>query len=926
MPLPEWLQIDSLLPTLKEFQETSDAGTFHRRASSSITEVDKALTEFWTRWVKARTAPLTAPPPPDAAARAAGALWREATEKRLLAASAVDVASAKGGLEALVAACDEYIAKQTAVASDVLDRGMGLVGEERLFEISAGQVRSAIAGIPAAKRDRVAPTLGLRYLARVEHRRVADWVTGPPPQLNFLEAWGGTTAIPPLEIWKIESSGGADKSWTLRGRSQITKVDDALAKWWVAFKHLDRDAAAGTELDALVAATQAYLDHKAEHKTTARAMKMARVAAARRLLARAKKEKTRLAEWRLLVPPRVDAVTPLTDGETVDEFLATGDYMELRTNLPSLAVWKEQSSVLLAIRSTSQIVELVDRPLELFWKALVSKHRAHTLTRLSILASSAAQYLIYKEYKDDAFRVDAVRAIRQQAEEEHDRLEREWPENGIELPPLVNDNDFGEDPEVLQAAEADVSDLSQEIDPAALVPVTPADVARIMGKDVTGEPDLSSELTPLANVLNQRNTAPWFGRSRCIATVMHEPRQASREILGQYGREKKWVTRQIAAIQACSVVKYPLGVSDAAEKKFRGRPVELQAHLEKYNLLFERVVSIADWAARRIYNERNRISAWQILDELGWSDRAQPLVLPMMSIITLVFACKWKESTTSKVVLGVASFGEKRAFVTAASTAMTLVTSSESMAKIVEVAKGVHATNFIPSANIAAHGATGASVLGIAGGAIAVPLNCYQIYKSVEEHKQLTTMLERFAALQTKCPQLAELIDSSPFFMRLRTALMGKLGRRQFKAQVSGGAAAAAIAGTAVTTCVAIWASATIANAWNPVGWTLAGIGAVASIGLLIYKIRHRSTQEAKLLALRVKYNIPSFVKTQGEFERFMIADLMYRAALNDTSVGTELLAIGYGLLFLVFGGSIREYRHQAIQMGHAGIMAFIKG
>lgn len=37
-------------------------------------------------------------------------------------------------------------------------------------------------------------------------------------------------------------------------------------------------------------------------------------------------------------------------------------------------------------------------------------------------------------------------------------------------------------------------------------------------------------------------------------------------------------------------------------------------------------------------------------------------------------------------------------------------------------------------------------------------------------------------------------------------------------------------------------------------------------------------------------------------------------------------MAIGYALLFLVFGGSIRDARANALAMGHAGIMAFSKG
>jgi hypothetical protein len=735
---------------------------------------------------------------------------------------------------------------------------------------------------------------------------------------------GRDDAPPTARDLEDRELGGPDKSGTLRSRSTITAVDEALAKWWTAFKHLDRDAAAGASIDALVRSVEGYLAHKENKenkKKTERAEKKARVAAAQRLLDRAKDERTRLADWKLLVPPTVDAVKPLAAGHTVDEFASGADFMELRTTLPTLKLWKEESSVFLAIRATSQVVELVDRPLEMFWKALLTKHRAHTLRQLSMLSSSAAQYLWHKDYDASGFRVDAVFALRRRADEEYERLSREWPSKGPGLPPIVADNDSLEDPGLHAEAEAGASDLSKEIDAAALHGVTPADVTRML-KAETGESDEAS-IGPLAKVLNDRMT-PWFGRSRAYAQILHAPADASRDILTLYKSEKKWVTRQVAAIQACSIIKYPLGVSAAAEKKFRTKPAELAAHLEKYNTFFEKVVSVADHAARRVFKDAN-LSAWKVLDELGWTRAAPTLVLPMMSIITLLVACKWKESKTSTVVGGVVSYGVMLSVVTGASLGMTIVTTSETATKMIESVSGATPANFAPHANIAVHGA-GLSILGAVGAGISIPLSAYQVGRALYEHGKLSTMLERFATLQTACPELGKLLDTSPFFMRLRLALFGKLGRRQTRAKITAIGGTAGIAGATTTTCVAVWAGTAVANIWNPVGWTLAGIGAVASFGLLIYKHRERRAQEAALIDMRTKYAIPPFVKTKGEFERYMIADLIYRAALNDVSIGMELLAIGYALLYLVFGGSLHEARSNAISMGHVGIMAFIKG
>ena len=208
MPMPEWLQVDSLVPTAKEFRETSDAGTFHRRASSSITAVDKALVEFWTQWVKARTAALAAALPPTAAARMSGELWRVAEERRLLTRSTASVTAAKGGLEALIAACDAYLLKQTALDSDTLDRAMGRLGIASVHTTAAGAVRARIAGLAAAKQDRVAPTLGLRYIAKVELQRVNAWVSGPPPLLDFRDAWAGGPSLAPIRRGSREEVEG----------------------------------------------------------------------------------------------------------------------------------------------------------------------------------------------------------------------------------------------------------------------------------------------------------------------------------------------------------------------------------------------------------------------------------------------------------------------------------------------------------------------------------------------------------------------------------------------------------------------------------------------------------------------------------------------------------------------------------------------
>lgn len=892
--LPDWLQVDSLLPSLTEWKEQSSvSGAI--RSRSSITRVDEALEAFWQAFSRCRPTAVLAP----------RTLRLEALNTVAPVVVAPEVKTAKDALARLTAVVEEYVTTHLEVAADWLKRAVGEEGSDpRTWETAANFVRTKMATV----KDRVPPAVGLRWICGIERRRLEGWVQGRPPRAEVADAWGAFTSLPTLELWRYESSGGADKSWTLRSRSQITKVDEALDRWWGAFRRLQRDDSAAL-LDELIAACRAYLAHKDERKTTDRARKKARVGAARRLLFRAEREKERLKTWKLLLPPRVPGLS-FTPGQEVDP-TQSESFMELRTTLWTPALWHQRSSVSGKIRSQSYIVK-VDEALDEFWAVFVKKSRQDSLVALCDVAFRAALYLEHKGGTGD--RVEAVRELKERADEEFLRLYEQWPPKvSGELPPIVNDNDSDQDPEVQDAVKAEMKEIANEVDASALAPLDGPAVSAFVTESIESKPEAHDE--NLATAMGDRNSA-WFGRSRAYAQILHPPAEASEWIVKAYAQDKKWVTRQLAAIQSTSIVNYVAGVSASIVKKTSLGPEAKRALEQKHKDLFVRVVSVADHVARTLFKDK-QTSAWKVLETLGWVEKAPGLVMPMTSICTILFACKWKDSKSALICGAVNSYGAKRAVVTGLGLGLSVTTFSEGIYKLVE-----H-HHYIQAADVGGNAVSGGlSAFALAGSAVSIPASAFTIYKSVSTHRALTTMLERLAALQQAQPAVVELIDSSPFFYRLRMALAGKLGRRQTRARIEGVAATASIA----SSVVGIYAAVAVANAWNPVGWALAGIATLGSVGLLIYKIKHKATQKEKLTELRRKYNIPPFVTTAGEWDRYQMADLVFRAALNDGSLGVQLLAIGYALLFLLFGGSLQEARSTALGMGHVGIMAFIKG
>lgn len=887
--LPEWFTAASLLPSVKEFKSQSSVTGARRKA---ISPVDKALDAWWNEVEKCRSAA----PPPDASR----------------------VAAAKQALRTLGDAIAAYLAEKTGATEHTLRYCFGIAtvrttgkvlmdtpeARERISK--AQQSMRELLRASSNGRSRIPAVVSLWWICCIEFKRLAEWEVGCIPRAESLAAWGDFTHMPTMPVWKLESSGGVDKRWTLRSQSRITRVDDALKAWWKEFKWLQKGPAL-KKLRELIGAVDAYLAHKSrpEAQEKKRRFKRARVTAAERLKIRAEAELARLQGWDSLLPPRVGALRA-SDAELAAAG-QSASLMEARTLLPTWAGWLKLSNVTGKVRSRSKIVLHVDRNLMAFWVAFFAKDRDRSLVELTHLSAGVRAYLIHKGWKHGK-RVDAVQELMTQADEELKRLQLEWPMRGGELPPFKTDGPELDSPGIAQAAEQDLKEIERDFDEHDLRPIDLNAVREFLNAEARDE---SGKRSPV-----QDRISATFGHSKAYAQEIKSPEAASKEIFAQYKREKKWVRIELAMIQATRIVNYLAASKASLAKHARGDVAKQHKRLT----FFQNVISVADHVGREAYmhpkDPAKSIPA--VLEKLGWTAAATPdLLLPMQSICTIMNVCKWRSSKTADIVGAIKAYGKVRSVFTGLSLTFSLVTKAETITRL------AGGDQWLALATVGVQGASPTfSVLGVVGAGIAIPVNALTLYKEVQAHRGVTRVQERYDTLIRFDPDLAQFIDTSPFFGQLRMSLAGKLGRRNTRSSISATGAAVGIASGAAGIAIAV----TGANAWNPLGWTLAGIAALAGGGVVVYKIVRKSNSKAELVDLRRKYTIPPFVRTSGEWDRFRIADLAFRAALNDGSLGQELLAIGYALLFILFGGTMDEARDNALQMGHAGIMSFIKG
>src|SRR5687767_2796715 len=157
-------------------------------------------------------------------------------------------------------------------------------------------------------------------------------------------------------------------------------------------------------LIALESAIQTYIDHKER----AGAESAPRLHAAKRLKILASHERDRLQrDWdaAAFYPPFVERSVPASDDL---DACGGSDSMELRTPMPSTALWKRNSSAVGRNRGSSQIVH-VDRQLARFWTKLLAKQRAEAIVELAWVELEADAYVRHKN--DAGGRIGATKDL-----------------------------------------------------------------------------------------------------------------------------------------------------------------------------------------------------------------------------------------------------------------------------------------------------------------------------------------------------------------------------------------------------------------------------------------------------------------------------------------------------------------------------------
>ncbi len=869
----------SLLPTPKEWLKgTSVTGVIRKR--SKITEVDNKLQEVWKAFDAARN--LEGENPENEK------LKKTVILKLVTLQSAIDAyLKYKGFTGREITIQFDFDFEQLAQSDDRKVKDLfhpwkPYIGDvkrknrEKIEEIRRRAKNSRF------KDQRIMAALALRRLVTEERVRLHyQWKQASIPRVDANLFWQGYTLVPTLKLWKIDSTGGSDRRWTPRSKSRIRHIDNALENWWDSFQWANRDETLkGFEKIELEIAK--YLDHKDRPG----AAPNVREHSVLLLLDKIRFEKERLEEeWIDLLPPR--RISPERLAQKAGSTVPMGEEsMELRTLLPTLEAWKKRSSLRGHIRSRSSI-KYVDNVLAEFWGAFRPNGKNDSIEALENLKWELTVYDLYQSIKTDNNSKPKKRHnhaiwLKDVCEEELVRLSVEW-KKGDPVPPDVLDEEPPLPENLLKEANVDVSRLASQVK---------VDHLDALDKE---------------SGLREKDMA--------IDTIPGE--EAARRLLRRYksGRKnRKQLMNEIAMIQATGIVNY----REAARK--RAMEDKHDNVIDTYDEILVEVVSYADAMAQNIMDAQANSSAY--LTTAGLGEMVSAVNMSVFGIARMVTAVKaegwkkaWSKTNKGKLVFDLTKFSihvgntiEKYPHII-----KMMVEGSTSANKPVDMG-----LNFVNSAGDAV------SVFDMGAVGLGLVTNTIELGKNIHEHRGLTRVIERFSALHEIHPELALVVDTSPAFRSLQLSLMGKLGRRQTRSRIGGAQALVGI-GAAI---VGIGATAGLlaATAWNPVGWALVGVGALMTIGFFTYKGVRRYQQHQKLKDARLAYDIPPWINTFGEWERFQTADLMFRSAIHDPHMSIQLKNVGYGLMFVLMGGDLKECCSEVRKMGHQGVMAFIKG
>ena len=202
---------------------------------------------------------------------------------------------------------------------------------------------------------------------------------------------------------------------------------------------------------------------------------------------------------------------------------------------------------------------------------------------------------------------------------------------------------------------------------------------------------------------------------------------------------------------------------------------------------------------------------------------------------------------------------------------------------------------------------------------VSVVTNAVGMKAAVDRSAQIKTIGGRLTEMETTDPIFHELCRESYVLEFMRTHTRHKLATQECWAKFELGSNAAGFIGNGMGLIL------TGAALTNPVGWAVAGVCAGFTVSKLGARYLRKRWSQQRLAEYRLRHNIPSFIRTVGGWHRYVVASIIYRAAMFDPTLPPRYHAIGLRWAYILFGGESAGAAVMAARTaGVPGIIQFV--
>ena len=204
---------------------------------------------------------------------------------------------------------------------------------------------------------------------------------------------------------------------------------------------------------------------------------------------------------------------------------------------------------------------------------------------------------------------------------------------------------------------------------------------------------------------------------------------------------------------------------------------------------------------------------------------------------------------------------------------------------------------------------------------VSVVTNAVGMKAALDRSAEIKTIGGRLTEMETTDPIFHELCRESYVLEFMRTHARHKLATQKCWAKFELGSNAAGFVGNGMGLIL------TGAALTNPVGWAVAGVCAGFTVSKLGARYLRKRWSAQRLAEYRLRHSIPGFIRTVGGWHRYVVASIIYRAAMFDPTLPPRYHAIGLRWAYILFGGESAGAAVMAARTaGVPGIMTFVKG